>query len=156
MGMCKGCGVVFNTNDMVDGYCKDCSSVDIEEVKKLQNLTKEEKQKIKNKIFVTTESVIDIPIESRITLISTQRVYGINIVKDIFGMIRDIVGGRIDSIETAINNATNEITQELKEKAFVIGGDAVIGLKIEHTYNNANNGSILSVFATGTVVKLRK
>jgi hypothetical protein len=30
MGMCKGCGEVFNTNDMVDGYCKDCSSVDVE------------------------------------------------------------------------------------------------------------------------------
>jgi uncharacterized protein YbjQ (UPF0145 family) len=124
-------------------------------VKKLQSLTKEEKQKIKSKILVTTESVIDIPVESRITLVSAQRVYGINIVKDIFGMIRDIVGGRVDSIETAINNATNEITQELKEKAFVVGGNAVIGLKIEHTYNNANNGSILSVFATGTVVKLK-
>jgi uncharacterized protein YbjQ (UPF0145 family) len=156
MGMCKGCNEVFNTNDMVDGYCKDCSLIDVEDVKRLQSLTKEEKQKIKSQIIVTTESVIDIPIEARITIASTQRVYGINIVKDIFGMIRDIVGGRVDSIETAINNATNEITQELKEKAFLVGGDAVIGLKIEHTYNNANNGSILSVFATGTVVKLNK
>lgn len=156
MGMCKGCGIVFNTNDMIDGYCKDCSSVDVDEVKKVQSLTKEEKQKIKDKIFITTESVIDLSIETRITLISSQRVYGLNIVKDIFGMIRDIVGGRVNSIESAINDATNEITQELKEKAFLVGGDAVIGLKIEHTYNNANNGSILSVFATGTVVKLKK
>lgn len=155
MGMCKGCGQVFSAIYMLDGYCQDCSSVDIKEVKKLQNLTKEEKQKIKNEIFVTTESVIDLPIESRITIISTQRVYGINIIKDIFGMIRDIVGGRINSIETAIDNATNEITQELKEKAFLSGGNAVIGLKIEHTYNNANNGSILSIFATGTIVKIK-
>ncbi len=24
MGMCKGCKEVFNTNDMIDGYCKEC------------------------------------------------------------------------------------------------------------------------------------
>jgi len=26
MGMCKKCGEVFNTNDMIDGYCKNCTS----------------------------------------------------------------------------------------------------------------------------------
>lgn len=156
MGMCKGCGEVFNANDMVDGYCKDCASIDIEKVNKLKNLTSEEKQKIKSKVFVTTESVIDLPIEARMMIVSAQRVYGLNIIKDIFGAIRDIVGGRVNSIETAINSATNEILQEFKEKAFSVGGDAVISLKIEHTYNNANGGSILSVFATGTVVKLKK
>jgi rRNA maturation endonuclease Nob1 len=31
----------------------------------------------------------------------------------------------------------------------------IICAKIEHTYNNANDGSILSVFATGTVIKLK-
>ena len=44
---------------------------------------------------------------------------------------------------------------ELKQKAYEQGGNAVIGVKIEHTYNNANSGSILSVMATGTVVKLK-
>lgn len=156
MGMCKGCGEVFSANIMVDGYCKDCASIDIDEVNRITNLTNEEKAKIKSQIFVTTESMIDIPIEARMMVVSTQRVYGLNIVKDIFGAIRDIVGGRVNSIETAINNGTNEIIQEFKEKAFAVGGNAVISLKIEHTYNNANGGSILSVFATGTVVKLQE
>lgn len=29
MGMCKGCGVVFNTSEMEYGYCKDCITDDI-------------------------------------------------------------------------------------------------------------------------------
>lgn len=156
MGMCKGCGEVFSANIMIDGYCKDCGSVDIEEVNKLKNLTKEEQSKIRSKIFVTTETTLDKSIQARMMVISAQRVYGLNILKDLFGMIRDIVGGRVNSIESAINNGTNEILQEFKEKAFVLGGDAIIGFKIEHTYNNANGGSILSIFATGTVVKLAK
>lgn len=24
MGMCQGCGIVFNANDMIDGYCNRC------------------------------------------------------------------------------------------------------------------------------------
>jgi len=108
----------------------------------------------KNEIFVTTETSIDLPIEKRIEIISAQRIYGINIVKDMFAFVRDIVGGRVNSLEVALNNAHDEIVVDLKEKAFQYGGNAIIGLKIEHTYNNANNGSILSVFAVGTVVKL--
>jgi len=110
---------------------------------------------IKKDFFVTTETSIELPIEKRIEVISAQRIYGINFIKDIFGFIRDIVGGRVDSLETALNTAHDEIVMDLKEKAYLYGGNAIIGLKIEHTYNNANNGSILSVFATGTVIKLK-
>lgn len=107
-----------------------------------------------NSIFATTETYIDIPIEKRIGVVSAQCVYGLNIIKDIFGFVRDIIGGRIDSIESGLDKANTTVIKELKEKAISSGGDAIIAVKIEHTYNNAGNGSILSVFATGTVVKL--
>jgi len=110
---------------------------------------------VKKDFFVTTETSIDLPIEKRIDVISSQRIYGINLVKDLFTFVRDIVGGRVNSLETALNTAHDEIVIDLKEKAYQYGGNAIIGLKIEHTYNNANKGSILSVFATGTVIKLK-
>ena len=110
---------------------------------------------VRKNFFVTTETSIDLPIEMRIEVISAQRIYGINIIKDIFAFIRDIVGGRVNSLEEALNNAHDEIVIDLKEKASLCGGNAIIGLKIEHTYNNANNGSILSVFGTGTVIRLK-
>lgn len=69
---------------------------------------------------------------------------------------RDIVGGRVNSLENGLDEATRKVLDELKEKAYILGGDAVIAVKIDHSYNNANSGSLLSVFATGTVIKIKK
>lgn len=45
MGMCKGCGIVFNANDMVGGYCQDCLTDDIRaEAKRKEEQLKSEKE----------------------------------------------------------------------------------------------------------------
>lgn len=176
MPNCQKCNYNFPPKELRDGYCIDCLDPEIREQekkieiqrsileqeeyqKKQEEYQKIEKAKIediknrRNSMFVTTETHIDIPIEKRIGIVSAQCVYGINIIKEVFGFIRDIVGGRVDSIEVGLDKANTTVIKELKEKAILSGGDAIIAVKIEHTYNNANNGSILSVFATGTVVK---
>ena len=155
----------FKLEDLVDvaiieNINKEIKVLNIANNKELINKrTDLERLKIRNQekkdFFVTTETSIDLPIEKRIEVISAQRIYGINLIKDIFALIRDIVGGRVNSLETALNTAHDEIIIDLKEKAYQYGGNAIIGLKVEHTYNNADNGSILSVYATGTVVKLK-
>jgi uncharacterized protein YbjQ (UPF0145 family) len=154
MAKCEGCGEVFSSVYLIDGYCSDC--LDDERYKdKVSNQVMNMIQKNKvESIIISTESTFE-NIESRLGLVSAQCIYGINIVKDIFGFIRDIVGGRVNSLENALNDATNNIIDELKEKTLNLGGDALIGVKIEHTYNNANDGTILSVFATGTVIKIK-
>ena len=154
MGMCKGCGQVFSAVYMTDGLCEDCSGT------KSNQKEKEEKetlilQEIKN-ILVTTEMVINLPIEKRFGIVSSQCIYGINIIKDLFSFARDIVGGRIESLEESLKDANNQVIEDLQRKAYLKGANAVIGVKIEHTYNNANGGSILSVVATGTLVQLSK
>ena len=159
MGMCKSCGEVFSTNSMVDGYCESCIASKQNLPYIIESQRKEEinqNGKVVDSIIITTENIIDFAIESRITIVSAQCIFGINILKDMFSFVRDIVGGRVNSLENGLEEATQKILNELKQKAYILGGDAVIGVKIEHTYNNANSGSILSVFATGTVVKLKK
>lgn len=159
MGMCKGCNQVFSAIYMVDGYCESCISEKQNEFHSLENQRKEEikdNPKLLNSIIVTTENAVDFHIENRITIVSAQCIFGINILKDMFSFVRDIVGGRVNSLENGIDEATKKVLDELKERAYILGGDAVIAVKIEHTYNNANSGSILSVFATGTVVTIKK
>jgi uncharacterized protein YbjQ (UPF0145 family) len=170
MGMCKMCGKVFSVIDMVDGICKNCISPELllyTEAQKERQQREDAEQKIKvealrlNKpkllasILVTTEMLVDLSITERIGIISSQCVYGMNIVKDIFGMFRDVFGGRVASIENGLKEAHQQVIEDLKERAYLVGADAVIGIKIEHTYNNASGGSILSVFATGTAVKIK-
>ncbi|WP_321779251.1 YbjQ family protein [Sulfurimonas sp.] len=161
MPKCIKCNYNFPEKELNDGYCTDCVSPEVirkeqivEVIRREKSRREEELRKEKiDSIFVTTETFIDVPIEKRICIVSAQCVYGINIIKDLFNFVRDIVGGRIGSIESGLNQANETILKELKEKVILNGGDAIIGVKIEHTYNNANGGSILSVFATGTVVK---
>lgn len=160
MGMCKSCGKVFNAIDMVDGVCKNCLAPEIVEAQEAKqaklDVLKNNKVEILNSILLTTETTLDLPIEKRIDLISSECVYGMNIIKDLFSFVRDIVGGRIGSIENALKEARAEIIADMKQQAYLMDGDAVIAVRIEHTYNNTNSGSILSVFATGTVVKLQR
>lgn len=146
MARCIKCNEIYSDFYLTNGVCENCitnGSVPI---------TKENEDY--KSVIITTENSLNINIEDRITIISAQRIFGINIVKDLFSFVRDIVGGRVNSLEEALNDATEQIFNEFKQKAYKLGGNAVIGIKIEHTYNNANSGSILSVFATGTVVKL--
>lgn len=147
MARCIKCNEVYSEFYLKDGVCEDCSSGKTEEIIK-------ENEEI-NSIIITTETMIDLPIEKRITVISAQCIFGINILKDLFSFVRDIVGGRVNSLEKALDDANKQILIELKQKAYDLDGNAVIGVKIEHTYNNANAGNILSVMATGTVVKLK-
>ena len=158
MGMCKGCNQVFSAIYMKDGYCEDCMST---ELKNLYLAENQRQVEIKNnpKIFnsiITSENTVDFQIENRISIVSAQCIFGINILKDMFTFVRDIVGGRVNSLENGLDEATKKVLDELREKAYHLGGDAVIAANIEHTYNNANSGSILSVFATGTVVTIKK
>ena len=160
MGMCKSCGKVFSVIDMVDGICKECLNPEVVEVREAKqaklDALQNNKIDILNSILLTTETTLNLPIEKRIDLISSECVYGMNIIKDLFSFVRDIVGGRIVSIENGLKEARAEIIADMKQQAYLMDGDAVIAVRIEHTYNNTNSGSILSVFATGTVVKINR
>lgn len=159
MGMCKECGKVFNSMDMVDGVCKNCLSPEAVQERDLKDKREQDytnnKHKILNSIMVTTEAFIDSSVDKRIGIVSSECVFGMNIIKDLFSFVRDIVGGRIKSVEDALREAKEEVIVDLKKQAYFMGGDAVIAVKIEHTYNNTNSGNILSIFATGTVVKMK-
>ena len=159
MGMCKECNEIFNANDMVNGLCLKCRDpekynkqfkVEIKE----QEIRETELEKLKTIIATTEMSINGLKIEKRIDLVSAQCVYGLNIFKDLFAGVRNIVGGRVKSIEDPLEEGTKIIIQTLKEKAYLAKGDVIIGIKIEHTYNNVNNGNMLSIYGTGTILLL--
>lgn len=154
MGMCKGCGTVVSVVNMVDGLCDKCATPEFKEKSALKKERANDLNKnrlvILNSIMVTTETMVNLDIEQRIEVTSASCVYGLNIIKDFFSGIRDFVGGRVKSIENPLEEARKEVIDEIKEKAYYAGGNAVIALKIEHNYS----GSMISVFATGTIVKI--
>lgn len=112
---------------------------------------KEQNIKKKN-FFITSENMINEDV-FRISFISSQRVYGMNIVKDLFSFVRDFIGGRVNNVENALDEAIKDLEIEMKNKALALDADAIIGYKIEHTYCSNN---MVSVIATGTAILFKK
>ena len=76
-----------------------------------------------------------------------------NILRDLFANIRDIVGGRSAAYEQELARARTIALDELKMAAQQLGADAVVGVDLDYEVLGANNG-MLMVSVSGTAVKL--
>lgn len=84
-------------------------------------------------------------------LVSGEAIMGINIAKDLFAGLRDIVGGRSNSYEQELNKAKEIAVNEMVGQAESFGANAVIGVDLDFE-TVGGNGSMLMVAATGTAV----
>ena len=142
---------------MNKGNCKKCEFEEFRkkalEQRRLREF-KENKHRILNSIIVTSETSVE-NIEKRNKFISAQYVCSVNLNKDIFNEINNTDNTRIKMLEVYIEKAKLNIIENLKENAYAIGANAVIGVKIEHTYNSLGTVNIISVLGTGTAVRIK-
>ncbi|MCC7283491.1 MAG: heavy metal-binding domain-containing protein [Acetobacteraceae bacterium] len=105
-------------------------------------------------IFTTTDRIDGREVETYLGVVFGDAIVGVNVVRDMFASIRDIVGGRSGSYEKELMGARDVALAELMERAQAIGADAVIGIDIDYEAVG-HNGSLLMVAASGTAVRLR-
>ena len=105
-------------------------------------------------IITTTPTVEGKTIFEYKGLVSGEAILGVNIFKDLFAGIRDIVGGRSGSYEKELRNAQQIAMQELEQRAAELGADAVVGVDLDYEALGAD-GSMLMVTVSGTAVKLQ-
>lgn len=79
---------------------------------------------------------------------------GVNIFKDIFSGVRDIVGGRSKAMESELNKAKDLLMNEIKEEALRINANAIIGLKVDFEDIGKTSGNAFMLLGTGTAVVL--
>lgn len=79
---------------------------------------------------------------------------GVNVVKDMFAHVRDIVGGRSNTYEQELAQARQEALKELENRAHRLGANAVVGVDIDYETLGQTNG-MLMVTASGTAVTIR-
>jgi uncharacterized protein YbjQ (UPF0145 family) len=84
-------------------------------------------------------------------IVAGEAILGANIFKDVFAVVRDIVGGRSGMYEKELQRARDIALQELQEKAQALGANAVVGVDIDYEVLGQNNG-MLMVAASGTAV----
>ena len=102
-------------------------------------------------IVTTTPTIEGHPVREYKGLVTGETIIGANFVKDFFAGIRDIVGGRSSSYESVLREAKDIALKEMKERAQMMGANAVVGIDLDYEALGAN-GSMLMVTASGTAV----
>lgn len=105
-------------------------------------------------IITTTNNIDGKEITEYMGIVFGEVVTGVNFLKDIGAGLRDIFGGRSSGYESELLEARDEAIEELKERAYSMGADAVVGCKMDYEVLGASN-SMLMVTVSGTAVKLR-
>lgn len=102
----------------------------------------------------TTPSLQGREITDYLGVVVGEAILGANLFKDIFGAVRDIVGGRAGAYERELGNARDIAFQELDEEAKALGANAIVGIDLDYEVVGSKGG-MLMVSVSGTAVKLK-
>ncbi|MGB1666172.1 MAG: heavy metal-binding domain-containing protein [Pseudohongiellaceae bacterium] len=105
-------------------------------------------------IRTTTNTLEGREIEEYLGVVIGEAILGANIFKDLFGAVRDIVGGRAGAYEDELGKARDIAFQEMEQEAVILGANAVIGIDIDYEVVG-QNGGMMMVSVSGTAVKVK-
>ena len=73
-----------------------------------------------NAILLTTETAPNLNITKRIEIVTAECAFGMNIFKDLFAGVRDIVGGRSEAVQKTMRDSRRTALYELKREAYEV------------------------------------
>lgn len=104
-------------------------------------------------LLTTTATVEGRKVRHYIGICSGETILGVNVFKDIFAGVRDIVGGRSDAYEQELRKAKDTAIREMMQQAAAMGANAIIGIDLDYE-TLGKGGGMLMVSASGTAVVL--
>jgi surface protein len=165
---CRNCKIDLTPIQTTDGYCPECIETKrLQEQQRQETIEKNKKEKLAltkaieekelaiKKVILTTESQTNFKIEKRINIITAECVFGMNIFKDFFASVRDVVGGRSESIQKTLRESKEIVLTELKKEAYEIGANAVVGIDLDYSEFSGGGKSMLFIVASGTAVRIK-
>lgn len=104
----------------------------------------------------TAHSLEGYVVTETLDVISSECVLGMNIFKDFFTAVSDVVGGRSGTAQKALAEGRRECLLGLRQEAAGLGADAIIAVTFHYSELTGGGKSMLLVAATGTAVKVKK
>jgi uncharacterized protein YbjQ (UPF0145 family) len=105
-------------------------------------------------IVTTTPGIEGKRIKEYKGIVTGEAIMGANLFKDIFGAVRDIVGGRSATYERELRRARDVAIQEMQSSARELGANAVVGVDLDYEVLGQANGMLMvSVSGTAVVVE---
>lgn len=184
MAECLKCGAELAGNEVATGICYPCerkiSPAQIADLKaggvervrqealriaqqkketiaqtETETLQAGEAEKFKAAMILTTETCpAGLEIANRLQIVTAECVFGMNLVKDFFAEVTDLVGGRSNTTQKLFREARVTVLRELREEAYLAGADAVIAVNLQYSHLAGKGTSMLMVVATGTAIRL--
>lgn len=115
----------------------------------------ESAEKYKAAMILTTETYPSgLEISNRLQIVTAECVFGMNMVKDFFAEVTDLIGGRSNTTQKLFRTARETVLQELRQEAYLVGANAVIAVNLQYSQLTGKGASMLMVVATGTAVNL--
>lgn len=160
MADCVECGTKLGFfNEGTNGRCGKCSNAawkallaaDEGDEEKEERLKEETRLREIDGILLTTETAPNLNITRRVEIVAAECAFGMNIFKDLFAGVRDIVGGRSEAVQKTMRDARKTALFELKREAHLVGANAVIGVDLDYV-ELSNVGSMIMLVASGTAV----
>ena len=167
MSECKECGIEMGFMDRqnaksYDGQCRACTEkervkqklisqgVPLGDLERQRAIEAERASEIEA-IVLTTETAPNLNITRRIEIVTAECAFGMNIFKDLFAGIRDIVGCRSEAVQKTMRDSRRTALYELKKEAHMVGANAVVGVDLDYM-EMSTAGSIVLLVASGTAV----
>lgn len=105
-------------------------------------------------VQLTTETSPTLNITRRIEIVTAEVAYGMNIFKDLFAGVRDIVGGRSEVVQKTMRDARRTALYEHKREAHSVGANAVVGVDLDYVELSSGSNMVMLV-ASGTAVVIK-
>lgn len=157
MAKCKSCGReigMFNSHGPGGTLCAKCNQERQQDGDYAEKKRADDKA-IKAVILTTKTYPQDIRILERVGIVSAECAFGMNIFKDLFAGVRDIVGGRSEAGQKTMRDARRTALYELKKEAHEVGANAAVGVDLDYVELSAA-GSMVMLVASGTAVKVEE
>lgn len=149
MSECKVCGLGLVVAEEKEGICHGCK---VKQADQKVEAIKQGKIDEYDSILLTTESNPNIKITKRIEIITAECVFGMNLFRDFFAGVRDIVGGRSKASQKVLRDLRKTVLHELRLEAIEVGANAVVGVHLDYSEMSGKGSSLLFVVASGTAV----
>lgn len=105
-------------------------------------------------IVSTTPSLEGKQITDYLGVVFGEVISGVDFVKDFAAGLSNFFGGRSGTYEEELIRAREQAMQEMVDRAYKLGADAIVGVDIDYEVLGSNNG-MLMVTASGTAVRYR-
>ena len=102
----------------------------------------------------TTSTVDGREIADYLDIVVGEAILGANLFKDVFGALRDIVGGRSGAYEKEMGRARRIAFEEMEAAARELGADGIVGVDIDYEVVG-EKGAMMMVSVSGTAVRFR-